>query len=43
VPEPVVGELVIDRLNEIAVRRSDPRVGKVVVHFPRLGYVVSAV
>ena len=26
--------------NEIAVERSDPRCGDVVVHFPRLGYRV---
>jgi glutathione S-transferase len=29
--------------NEIAVRRSDPRCGEVVVHFPRLGYRVRRV
>jgi hypothetical protein len=28
--------------NEVAIRRTDPRVGTVVVHFPRLGYRVRA-
>lgn len=34
----VEGELVHLGTDEIAVRRTDPRVGTVVVHFPRLGY-----
>lgn len=34
------GELVILRPNEVAIRRSDARVGTVLVHFPRLGYRV---
>ena len=39
---PVEGELVtLDPLH-IAVRRVDARAGEVVVHFPRLGYVVAA-
>ena len=38
--DPVVGALVAADLHEIAVRRSDPRVGDVVVHFPREGFVV---
>jgi hypothetical protein len=29
-------------VHEVAVRRSDPAVGDVVVHFPRIGYRVSA-
>lgn len=36
--DPIDGELVLIDRDEIAVRRDDPRVGKVVVHFPRLGY-----
>jgi hypothetical protein len=39
---PVTGELVTLDLHEIAVRRVDARAGEVVVHFPRLGYVVEA-
>lgn len=36
--DPVEGELVILSLDEVAVRRTDPRVGTVLVHFPRIGY-----
>ena len=39
--DPVKGELVHCSPDEIAVRRSDPRAGTVVVHFPRFGYQVS--
>jgi len=39
---PVMGELVTLDLQEVAVRREDRRTGQVVVHFPRLGYVVAA-
>jgi glutathione S-transferase len=35
---PVAGRLVTLTFDEIAVRREDPRVGDVVVHFPRIGY-----
>jgi glutathione S-transferase len=38
--EPVSGELVSSSAQHIAIRRSDPRVGEVVVHFPRAGFVV---
>jgi glutathione S-transferase len=38
--DPVVGQLVVATTEELAVRRSDPRVGDVVVHFPRLGFVL---
>jgi glutathione S-transferase len=37
--DPVTGELVYSDAYEIAVRRTDPRVGEVVVHFPRQGYL----
>ncbi|WP_257446588.1 glutathione S-transferase family protein [Archangium lipolyticum] len=36
--DPVEGELVLSRPNEIAIRRVDPRAGEVVVHFPRIGF-----
>ncbi|HYM32196.1 MAG TPA: glutathione S-transferase family protein [Candidatus Cybelea sp.] len=39
--DPVVGELVASSAQEIAIRRSDPQVGEVVVHFPRAGFVVA--
>lgn len=38
---PVEGELVTLTLEEVAVRRSAPEVGEVVVHFPRLGYRIE--
>ncbi len=38
--DPVEGDLVYADAHEIALRRTDPRAGDVVVHFPREGYVV---
>jgi hypothetical protein len=38
---PVAGELVTLELHEVAVRRTDPKCGTVVVHFPRIGYRVE--
>ncbi len=38
--DPVRGELVQCSADEIAVRRTDPRAGTVVVHFPRFGYQI---
>jgi glutathione S-transferase len=38
--DPVAGELVISLPEEIGVRRTDPRAGTVVVHFPRLGFEI---
>ena len=40
--DPVVGELVTADPTEVALRRRDPALGDVVVHFPRLGFVVRA-
>jgi glutathione S-transferase len=39
--DPVRGELLTCTTEEIAVRRSDPRAGTVVVHFPRFGYQLA--
>lgn len=36
--DPVEGELVLIDADEIALHRSDPELGDIVVHFPRLGY-----
>jgi glutathione S-transferase len=36
--DPVVGTLVAAGAEEIVLRRADPRVGEVNVHFPRAGY-----
>jgi glutathione S-transferase len=38
--DPVRGTLVHVGPDEVALRRSDPRAGEVVVHFPRLGFTV---
>jgi glutathione S-transferase len=40
--DPVSGELLRLTHDDIVVARSDPRAGAVVVHFPRLGYRVTA-
>ncbi len=41
--DPIAGEIVFSNAHEIAILRSAPEVGEVVVHFPRAGFVVSAV
>jgi glutathione S-transferase len=38
----IVGEIVSLSVEQVAIRRQDPQVGEVVVHFPRAGYVVAA-
>jgi glutathione S-transferase len=38
--DPIAGELVCSSAQDIAIRRSDPLVGEVVVHFPRAGFLV---
>lgn len=37
----IAGELVSSSSQHIAIKRSDPRVGEVVLHFPRSGFVVK--
>ncbi|MCB1644202.1 MAG: glutathione S-transferase family protein [Pseudomonadales bacterium] len=39
---PVRGELLLASLEEIVIRRTDDQVGDVAVHFPRLGFRISA-
>jgi len=39
--DPVRGALLTCSANEIAVRRTDPRAGTVVVHFPRFGFQLA--
>jgi glutathione S-transferase len=39
--DPVKGELLHCSASEIAVRRTDPRAGTVVVHFPRFGFQLA--
>ncbi|MGB5949199.1 MAG: glutathione S-transferase [Parvibaculum sp.] len=38
--DPIMGELVSSSAQHVAIRRSDPRVGEVVVQFPRAGFLV---
>jgi glutathione S-transferase len=40
--DPIAGELVFSDAHEIAIKRNDPAVGDVVVHFPRAGFIVMA-
>jgi glutathione S-transferase len=40
--DPVIGELVMSGIHEIVIRRSDPAIGEVCVHFPRAGFVVTS-
>jgi glutathione S-transferase len=40
--DPVSGKLVFSASNEVVLRREDPRAGVVFVHFPRVGFVISA-
>ena len=39
--DPVIGELVASGVDEIVIRRRDPAIGEVCVHFPRAGFVVT--
>ena len=39
---PVVGELVATTIQSVSIRRDDPLVGEVVVHFPKIGYSIEA-
>jgi glutathione S-transferase len=41
--DPVVGTLANADADAVAVRRTDPRAGEVVVHFPRMGYRLARV
>lgn len=39
--DPVEGELLALSAEEIVVKRQDPQVGEIAVHFPRAGYVIK--
>ncbi len=41
--QPTSGELLVSSVEELAIVREDPQVGKVAVHFPRLGFQVNKV
>ena len=38
--DPIAGEIVSSSAQHIAIRRRDPQIGEVVVHFPRAGFLV---
>src|SRR5262249_42149250 len=40
--DPVAGELVRSSAQEIVIKRTDPQVGEIHVHFPRAGFVAAA-
>jgi glutathione S-transferase len=40
--DPVEGEVVASSAHEIAVRRTDAQLGDIVVHFPRIGFRITA-
>lgn len=40
--DPVVGAVVLNTIQEIAIEREDPTVGRVVNHFPKIGFRISA-
>ncbi len=37
---PVAGELVATTVQSVSIQRHDPNVGKIVVHFPKIGYEI---
>ena len=39
--DPVVGELLSLSTSEVVIRRNDPQVGEVAVHFPRAGFIIQ--
>jgi glutathione S-transferase len=39
--DPIAGDIVRASAQEIAIRRRDPALGDVVVHFPRAGFFVT--
>ncbi len=38
---PVAGELVATTVQSVSIRREDPAVGEMVVHFPKIGYEIT--
>ncbi|WP_166425631.1 glutathione S-transferase family protein [Paraglaciecola sp. 20A4] len=40
---PVIGELVVSKTDEVAIKRVDEIAGEVYVHFPRVGYKIIAI
>jgi glutathione S-transferase len=40
--DPVVGELAALSADEIVIRRTDPEIGEIAQHFPRIGFILAA-
>ena len=40
--DPVTGTVVASSIYEIAIEREDPQLGKIVNHFPKLGFRIAA-
>jgi glutathione S-transferase len=41
--DPVTGKLVVNTIDEFAVEREDPALGKIVNHFPKVGFRIASV
>jgi hypothetical protein len=39
----VIGELIVSKTDEVAIKRTDEKAGEVYVHFPRVGYKIVTV
>ena len=39
--DPVIGTVVLSTIHEIAIEREDPAVGRIVNHFPKIGFRIS--
>ena len=40
--DPVTGRVVVSTIHEIAIEREDPELGKIVNHFPKIGFRIAA-
>jgi hypothetical protein len=40
--DPVIGRVVVSTIHEIAIEREDPELGKIVNHFPKIGFRIAA-
>ena len=41
--DPVTGRLVVNTVHEVAVEREDSELGKIVNHFPKIGFRIASV
>ena len=40
--DPVTGRVVVSTIHEIAIEREDPELGRIVNHFPKIGFRIAA-